>query len=428
MKHKVFFYTALLLSLSCTQNNQEESIYFQGTFDEVLELANEENKLIFLDFYTVWCGGCKSYDRFVFSDSIVQEYLKANFVFKSVDAEKGEGIDLKDQFEVAAYPTLIIADAKGDEIGRMVGFELDFMDSVSLFIDQVENVVNGIGTLRSMEQQYEDEPNNSDLIHDLIEAYKDHGKYLEIERIAKNMISSKDSLIQLEGHFNYAVSWIYRNLDANPDVMKSFLATKVDSTNDLYFFALDYVLNYYRRRNVTDSITYYYEVILRSATDAWYQKKQYAQFLFENNINLARAKDLAIEYSSLPYPYSEDYKQQLLLAYVKVYEGNTENCLDHYDDWMEDFTSKYTIEDTYWAHHYYADFANRFNLNLDQALAYITAAEEHSGRLTDMILRGEILYKLNKNTEAEKIMNEALAIVNNESQYEQIISLIEYYK
>lgn len=427
MRVQILFFALCLFSIACTQNHPRETIYFQGSFDDALELANEENKLVFLDFYTVWCGGCKSYDRFVFADSIVQEYLKANYVFKSIDAEKGEGIDLKEQFEVAGYPTLVIADTNGDEIGRIVGFELEFMDSTYLFIERVEDVANGIGTLRSMEQQFENDRSNPDLMRELIEAYKDYGKYAEIERVAGLMILSEDSRIQLEGHFNNAVSWIYRKQDADPDMMKRFLTSKVDSTSDLYFSALNYVLNYYRRRDVTDSITSYYEKILKSAPDVWYEKKQYAQYLFENKMNLERAKGLAIEYYSLPYPYTEDYKQPFLMAYVKAYEGNVENSMDQFDDWMENFTSKYTIEDTYWAHHYYADFANRFNVNLDQALAYITIAEEHSGRPTDMILKGEILYKLNKSAEAEKILNDALTVVGNESQYEQIKELMDYY-
>ena len=396
---------------SCTQNQKKDSIYFFGTFDEAIEVAKEENKLLFLDFYTVWCGGCKSYDRFVFSDSTVQEYLEADFIFKSVDAEKGEGIELKNKFGVAGYPTLIIADQEGGEIGRIVGFELAFMDSTNLFIEQVEKVASGVGTLQSMEKEYEKDPVNIELMYDLIEAYKDHGKYQDIENLANIMIQSEDSLVQIDGHFYFALSWIYRKENANPEKMKHFLASKVNPANDKYFLALDYLLNFYKRRNVTDSITYFYEVIVKSDPNAWYEKKQYAQFLFENNINIERAKDLAIEYNSLPYPFTEDYKQPLLMAYVNAYDSNTDISMVQYDEWMEDFTARYNIDDTYWAHHYYADFANRFKVNLDQALVYITIAEEHNGRVT----------------EAKEMLHEALAIVNSESQYEHITKLLEQY-
>ncbi len=421
-------FSSFIFFLACSPNNHEETFYFQGTFDEAIKEAKQEDKYILLDFYTVWCGGCKSYDRFVFSDSIVREYLESNFIFKSVDAEKDEGIELKNHFEVVGFPTLIIADANGDEVGRKVGFENRFIDSSYLFVEQIEDIAKGIGSLRSLEQLFEKEPLNADLMLKLIEAYKDHGKYIEIERIASKMIHFPDTSIQLEGDFNNALSWIYRKENPDPSIMKSFVENEVKPTNDLYFLALDYLLNFYKRRNVSDSIIYYYERIISSAPDAWYAKKQYAQFLFENNMNIERAKELAIEYNSLSYPYTEDYKQSLLMAYVNSYSGNIDRSLDQYDEWLKDFTAKYPIEDTYWSYHYYADFANRFNINLDQALVYISIAEENGGRIIDMILKGEILYKLNKNIEADEILNNALAIVSNESQYERIMKLLENHK
>ena len=128
-------FSSFIFFLACSPNNHEETFYFQGTFDEAIKEAKQEDKYILLDFYTVWCGGCKSYDRFVFSDSIVREYLESNFIFKSVDAEKDEGIELKNHFEVVGFPTLIIADANGDEVGRKVGFENRFIDSFINLLD-----------------------------------------------------------------------------------------------------------------------------------------------------------------------------------------------------------------------------------------------------------------------------------------------------
>jgi thioredoxin len=419
----------LFFFVACSSHMKQETLYFQGTIEEAIEKAKQEDKYIFLDFYTEWCGGCKSYDRFVFSDSMVRDYLEANYVFKSVDAEKDEGVDLKDRFEVVAFPTLIIADQDGNEVGRKVGFENRFIDSSYLFVEQVEVIGKGIGSLRSLEQQFENESSNTNLMRKLIEAYKDRGRYKEIERIAITMMNSPDSSIHLEGDFNLALSWIYRKENPNPSIMKAFVETKANTSNDQYFLALDYLKNYYKRRKVNDSIIYYYERRITSDPDAWYEKKNYAQFLFENNLNITRATDLAIEYNRQPYPYTEDFKQSLLMAYTRAYGGEINCCMDQYDEWLNSFTAKYLDEeDWYWSYHYYADFANRFNINLEKALEYISVVVENSGRVSDMLLKGEILYKLNKNVEAEEVLNNALATVSNESQYEHIQFLLESHK
>ena len=41
--------------------------FFKGTWQEVLEQAKKENKLIFMDCYTSWCGPCKMLAKEVFT-------------------------------------------------------------------------------------------------------------------------------------------------------------------------------------------------------------------------------------------------------------------------------------------------------------------------------------------------------------------------
>ena len=54
--------------------------FFTGTWDEALEKAKEENKLIFLDAYASWCGPCKRMSKSVFTDEKVGEFFNANFI------------------------------------------------------------------------------------------------------------------------------------------------------------------------------------------------------------------------------------------------------------------------------------------------------------------------------------------------------------
>ena len=41
------------------------------SFKEILETAKAQNKLVFMDCYTTWCGPCKRLAAMVFPDSAV---------------------------------------------------------------------------------------------------------------------------------------------------------------------------------------------------------------------------------------------------------------------------------------------------------------------------------------------------------------------
>jgi thioredoxin 1 len=98
-------------------------IQFKETsWAEVAKQAAKEKKLIFMDIYTTWCGPCKALKKNVFPDKAVGDYFNANFVSIAVDAEKGEGVQIAEKYGVPGYPTLLILDKDGKEIGRTIGY------------------------------------------------------------------------------------------------------------------------------------------------------------------------------------------------------------------------------------------------------------------------------------------------------------------
>jgi len=89
-------------------------------FKEAETLAKKSGKLIMIDFYTDWCGWCKTLDKNTYSDLKVQEQAKA-YVPVKINAEK-EGKDLAKKYVVNGYPTILFLDTKGTVCGRIGGY------------------------------------------------------------------------------------------------------------------------------------------------------------------------------------------------------------------------------------------------------------------------------------------------------------------
>src|SRR5690554_8230078 len=89
-------------------DDKEAGINFETlSFDEAIQKAKKEKKLIFLDAYAVWCGPCKTKDRTTFKSEEVGKVFNKNFINIKIDMEKGEGPALARRFQVRAYPTMI---------------------------------------------------------------------------------------------------------------------------------------------------------------------------------------------------------------------------------------------------------------------------------------------------------------------------------
>ncbi|HLU93960.1 MAG TPA: thioredoxin family protein, partial [Membranihabitans sp.] len=75
---KTVYSTFIFLFCVSLANSQIE--FKDGTWDELLQFAQAENKPIFVDAYAVWCGPCKRMASEVFTQSGVGDFFNGNFV------------------------------------------------------------------------------------------------------------------------------------------------------------------------------------------------------------------------------------------------------------------------------------------------------------------------------------------------------------
>ncbi|MDE5550176.1 MAG: thioredoxin family protein [Bacteroidaceae bacterium] len=91
------------------------------TLEQASAKAKAENKLIFLDCFTQWCGPCKKMARDVFPQEQVGAFMNSRYVNLKIDMESAYGAPLAKKLQIQAYPTFVIFNANAEEIGRFVG-------------------------------------------------------------------------------------------------------------------------------------------------------------------------------------------------------------------------------------------------------------------------------------------------------------------
>jgi len=95
--------------------------FFEGTFEEAKELAQKNDKLIFVDCYTTWCGPCKRMSNSIFPDAGVGKVYNKHYIALKLDMEKEQGMRFGQKYPVSAYPSMFYLDAEGEIIQKVVG-------------------------------------------------------------------------------------------------------------------------------------------------------------------------------------------------------------------------------------------------------------------------------------------------------------------
>ncbi len=153
------------LIVSAQWANAQGIAFEKGSWADALAKAKTQNKIIFLDAFTSWCGPCKMMDKNTFTDPKVGQLYNATFVNMQVDMEKGEGVGIAQRYGVNAYPTLLFIDAEGQVVHRALGYR-DAAQFLALGTEAADPSKNMAG----LNRRYEEGDRSPELMRALIEA------------------------------------------------------------------------------------------------------------------------------------------------------------------------------------------------------------------------------------------------------------------
>lgn len=311
----------LFLPLAVTA---QDGIRFQNqNWSSLLATAKKQNKLIFVDAYAVWCGPCKSMASQVFPLKEVGTFFNQNFINAKIDMEKGEGVDLAQQYNVTAYPTYLFINGNGELVHKGLGYlpvnefitvaknalspetqyytlKKKFFAGEKLSTDAIRNLLNqskelGDEDASSIAQTYIQREKNNWMTGEMLEiliAYTQSPddeayKFLEKNKIKAGEIIGEevvnDGLNTIV--FRYASTKIPKDADLTTAVnvieqeMKKFrpqhaneysllfgiyMSRRMENTADEMFYTVAYMDKYFEKQD-------------------WSSLNEYAWFIFENS-------------------------------------------------------------------------------------------------------------------------------------------------
>jgi thiol:disulfide interchange protein DsbD len=100
---------------------EERSIWMEQDLEGALAKAKAEKKLVLVDIYADWCAQCKELDEKTWPEAGVKGWIAQNAVPIRIDTD-AKRKDLAVKLQIRSYPTVILLDAEGKELRRILGF------------------------------------------------------------------------------------------------------------------------------------------------------------------------------------------------------------------------------------------------------------------------------------------------------------------
>lgn len=113
--------TAAMISVTCMANAQQTLAIIDQDYELAKQTAQQQHKLLIVDFYTTWCVPCKVLEKTIFKNDSIAAEISKNFVVLKYDAEKDSTYNLSLKHHICSYPTTVVLTSDGRLIQKMFG-------------------------------------------------------------------------------------------------------------------------------------------------------------------------------------------------------------------------------------------------------------------------------------------------------------------
>jgi thioredoxin-related protein len=196
----LFVFSSILV-----EAQQEKGIKFETALSwaQLKEKAKKENKYIFLDAFTTWCGPCKMMSKEIFPQDSVGQFFNKNFINVAVqfDVTKKDNQEVKNwykdasalekKYKIQSYPTYLFFNPQGQLVHSLFGAS----QTAAEFITKSRVALDPKTQYSSLKKQYEAGNKDPDFLKSMFtSAISNHDRKLVPEIASQYFASQKDLL------------------------------------------------------------------------------------------------------------------------------------------------------------------------------------------------------------------------------------------
>lgn len=185
----------------------------------------------------------------VFQDKKIGDFINSHFVSLKVHSLKGEGKQIRENYNIRGFPTVLFLDTQGVEIDRTFGFDGDKDAYFKILTDYAA----GKNTLRSFLAEVKTAPEDVEVNFKLAKKYASRGEWEEAQPYFSKVLTldpNNEKGFKTESVCNLAIIESMVNKNIQP------LLSFIESNTDERFWEPAYysLLRYYMREKDTNKM------------------------------------------------------------------------------------------------------------------------------------------------------------------------------
>ena len=264
MKSILKSFIILFIFIITRTSSAEDVSFSKGSYQEILDLAKLENKVVMIDFVTDWCKWCVETDKKVYTNSAVSDYANSHQINWKIDAEKGEGPELAKKYGIKGFPTIVFTASDGTEIDRIYGYL-----PADQFLIKMKDYNEGVNTYSSIKKILDENPSDASANFLMAEKISSSGLDGDVKVYLEKTISLDPSN---EKGYTDDAKFLLLGMGENPEAIKNLIAEYPNSNKlkDGYIT----LASYYAEKNDYKSASDLYNVAFEKFGKSDFDLKQ----------------------------------------------------------------------------------------------------------------------------------------------------------